>query len=121
MTTTERLQRLLTVEAAATPGPWENEFGELSVEGERLIVGGWGGPPEFGTEENHRLVVEARNNIRPLTQALLDVLELHQPEAPYGEADPERHCKGCGTHVSFTRWPCPTVKAITKHLGDNND
>jgi hypothetical protein len=44
--------------------------------------------------------------------AVRDILDMH---APYDRgAGPK--CAGCGTHVTFTPWPCVTVQAITEAL-----
>ena len=41
----------------------------------------------------------------PLLLAAIErVLELHHPVEPGAGAQ----CKGCATHVTFTRWPCKT-------------
>jgi hypothetical protein len=47
-----------------------------------------------------------------LAGALEAVLKLHQPDDRGAGAC----CKGCATHVTFTRWPCLTVQAITAKL-----
>ena len=47
-----------------------------------------------------------------LLAAVDKVLELHQPV----DRGTGAKCKGCATHVTFTRWPCPTYQAITSAL-----
>lgn len=49
-----------------------------------------------------------------LFAAMRDILDLHGPKDR--GAGPQ--CKGCATHVTFTAWPCRTVQAITKALGE---
>lgn len=44
--------------------------------------------------------------------ALRAVLDLHQPD----DRGTGPQCTGCATRLTFTRWPCPTVQAITTAL-----
>jgi len=47
--------------------------------------------------------------------ALRAVLDLHAPDAhPLALQDVK--CKGCATHVTFTEWPCATVRALAEAL-----
>lgn len=45
--------------------------------------------------------------------AVVAVLALHHP---YDRGSGPQ-CKGCATHVTFTSWPCATVKAVYAALG----
>jgi hypothetical protein len=47
-----------------------------------------------------------------LLAAIEAVLELHQPL----DRGTGAQCQGCATHVTFTRWPCPTYEAISAAL-----
>lgn len=48
--------------------------------------------------------------------ALLRVLDVHKPTAHTLTPDDVK-CAGCGTHVTYTEYPCATVKAIADELG----
>ncbi|AJT42405.1 hypothetical protein [Psychromicrobium lacuslunae] len=127
MTATERLRDLLTVEAAATPGPWTvNGFDCLvDADGEPLLSSSIAGDPWVKDPKDDKFIIEARNNLQPLTQAVLDVLKVHRDGGVwefndsrdyFGDDEKPHWCKGCDDN-----WPCPTVQAITKHLGDNDE
>lgn len=45
--------------------------------------------------------------------ALRSVIDLHK----LVDRGTGPQCVGCGTHVTFTPWPCPTVWAITEAIG----
>jgi|GEM_PF-6905502 len=58
---------------------------------------------------------EVRNSAADVPRLLAAVeaaLKVHQPV----DRGTGAQCKGCATHVTFTRWPCPTVRAIAAAL-----
>jgi hypothetical protein len=52
-----------------------------------------------------------------LLAAVEAALKVHQPV----DRGTGAQCKGCATHVTFTQWPCPTVRAITAALTEGED
>lgn len=122
MTAAERLRDLLAVEAAATPGPWAlfgDSFGTL-----RLYRLPSGVKVSLSDRHEMELIIAARNNLQPLVQALLDVLEVHKPFTWSFGQGPVTSCTECvrlGASEEQSEYPCPTAQAINKHLGENNE
>jgi hypothetical protein len=56
--------------------------------------------------------INSAADVPRLLAAVEAALDLHQPV----DRGTGAQCKGCATHVTFTRWPCPTVAAITAAL-----
>jgi len=73
------------------------EFAKL-IDHDTKTVGGW--------------ISASALDVPPLVDALEAVLKLHRPVDDGAGAQ----CKGCATHVTFTRWPCATYRAITREL-----
>lgn len=59
-----------------------------------------------------RLSDAAAVDVPRLLAAVEAALKVHQPV----DRGTGAQCKGCATHVTFTRWPCPTYRAITAAL-----
>jgi hypothetical protein len=118
---------------AATPGEWYAEpntgWGRVWVQiGRRdfaradceplFNVRTRGGSDEDQLREAHQreadaaFIVTARTAMPLLVGAVEAVLALHQSVDDGAGAQ----CKGCATHVTFTRWPCVTYRAITTAL-----
>lgn len=65
--------------------------------------------PDFGVDPLF-------NDAGELGGAVQAVLDLHAPEA-HPLAPEDVKCKGCGTHATYTTWPCATVRAMASALG----
>lgn len=113
------LERVKELDKKSTEGPWV--LGVNDSDGNRKILSlchdCW--PPcqyegvrvATSVEADSELISEYRTTAPQLARALEAVLEVHHDQ--YGD------CAGClevdpGAHAP---WPCPTVRAITEHLG----
>ena len=126
------MNRLNEIEAranAATEGPWEWE-GEAKAEWEiganslvpsrrpdDPVLYGYGYDAsgiEVKTPADAEFIAHARTDVPALVAALKKVLELHQETTiSLGHGLLQRQCV-CGS-----AWPCLTVAAIRRHLGDD--
>ena len=121
------LAAIRAIEQAADPAPWTvsaRHGVDIADEGwsEVSIVTGDGAPVALTflshilepgrDDENTAFIAAARTAMPRLLAAVEAVLELHKP----ADRGTGAQCKGCATHVTFTRWPCPTYLAITSAL-----
>ena len=121
------MNRLNEIEArtnAATEGPWELLGDGEYVSGPGILVA----PDDGGvTSADAEFIAAARTTVPALLDALEAVLEIHQDggesqgyldDGSYG--DIPHCCTECGSLGEYgVPWPCPTVTAIRRHLGDD--
>lgn len=117
MTAREFLDEVTRLADAATEGPWTHRGEILGLPSTTIMAGdeqvGYVAVGQF-LEANGVFIARARTAVPEMAEALLRVLELHQP-------DDIGCCQGCGTNelgdslVTHSR--CLTVQAI---LGKDN-
>ena len=123
------MKRLDEIEAranAATEGPWE--------EGERCVFT-LGGAPVVSDDvvhyvhgmagegvchvEDAEFISHARTDVPALVAALRAVVAVHRPVTVPGEVfgtwGEAKQCEDCEQ-----RWPCNTLDAIRRHIGEDN-
>ena len=113
------MNRLDKIEAradAATKGPWvctlNGDESEVTYANAPITWDDHGG--EVFTEGDAEFISHARTDVPALVAALKKVLELHQETTiSLGHGLLQRQCV-CGS-----AWPCLTVAAIRRHLGDD--
>ena len=122
------MNRLDEIEAranAATVGPW---MGIMYPDGflGRVIGGnGFGVAEDFPDDADAEFIAHARTDVPWLLEqvklrdkALEAVLEMHELAQPitaaFGTQEGGDYCRTC-----VEDWPCPTVAAIHRHLGDD--
>ena len=130
------MNRLDEIEAranAATEGPWEWE-GEAKAEWELganslvpsrrpddPVLYGYGYDAsgiEVKTPADAEFIAHARTDMPDMAAALRAVLELHACIEPSLEQEREQGMRDwCGECDTF--YPCPTVEAIRRHIGDD--
>ena len=132
------MNRLNEIEAranAATEGPWEWEgkSDEMWPQGENSLMATGGAEPEYvlmawgydaygitaECDADAEFIAHARTDVPALVAALRAVLEVHKEDGngwePGGSFCTECQ-QGYGLLVPY---PCPTVEAIRRHLGDD--
>ena len=128
------MNRLNEIEAranAAPEGPWRASVVATYVDadGRRRGKGGiypggeQGPPPLFLTMDwlatDAEFIAHARADVPDMAAALRAVLKLHKEDG-HGWGPGESFCtecqQGCGLLVPY---PCPTVTAIRRYLGDD--
>ena len=122
------MNRLNEIEAranAATEGPWEaGERCVFTLDGAPVIsddvvhyAHGMAGEGVCH-EEDAEFIAHARADVPDMAAALRAVLELHVKARPitaaYGTQEGGDYCYSCAED-----WPCPTVTAIRRYLGDD--
>lgn len=114
--TRARIEDALARANAATDGPW----------GHYLPRGG-GSDPVFGAipgdevatvnrPNDWRFIAASRSDVPAMAEALLRVLDLHEPEEIFTGGREVLVCSKCYYHAQFGlpgAYPCPTVRAIT--------
>lgn len=115
------MKRLNEIEAranAATEGPWEADwrFTGWDISGNEDD----GLPALIASDaygEDAEFIAHARADVPDMAAALRAVLALHKcrtyPDDGIGEPTACTHCDN-------EPWPCPTVRAIRQHLGEND-
>ena len=121
------MNRLNEIEAranAATEGPWEDEPPPGPGEDPMRPICVY--PKEDGgtlayvqpLEADAEFIAHARTDVPDMAAALRAVLELHVKARPitaaYGTQEGGDYCYSCAED-----WPCPTVTAIRRYLGDD--
>lgn len=130
---TERLAEALDVCNAATAGPWEAEYSR--DQGNCVIPHDAKSTLEavavtrlYYQQFDAEFIAHARTGYPAALRALQAVLELHWPAKYTGGAgvgyevgsdgDPCMECNLADREgLTPMVWPCPTVQAITEHLG----
>ena len=131
------MNRLNEIEAranAATEGPWEWE-GEAKAEWEiganslvpsrrpdDPVLYGYGYDAsgiEVKTPADAEFIAHARTDVPDMAAALRAVLKLHKEDV-HGWGPGESFCTECQQGYGLlVPYPCPTVTAIRRHLGDD--
>ena len=131
------MKRLDEIEAranAATPGPWEWE-GEAKAEWEEganslvpsrrpddPVLYGYGYDAsgiEVKTPADAEFIAHSRTDVPDMAAALRAVLKLHKEDG-HGWGPGESFCTECQQGYGLlVPYPCPTVTAIRRHLGDD--
>ena len=126
------MTRLNEIEAranAATEGPWEGIrypdwfLGRVIVSGELSVCVA----EDFPDDADAEFIAHSRTDVHDMAAALRAVLEIHQDggesqgyldDGSYG--DLPNCCTECGSLGEYgVPYPCPTVTAIRRHLGDD--
>ena len=112
----ETLNRIRKQADNATKGPWvctlNGDESEVTYANAPITWDDHGG--EVFTEGDAEFISHARTDVPALVAALKKVLELHQETTiSLGHGLLQRQCV-CGS-----AWPCLTVAAIRRHLGDD--
>ena len=125
------MNRLNEIEArtnAATEGPWEHEPPPGPGEDPMRPICVY--PKEDGgtlayvqpLEADAEFIAHSRTDVPDMAAALRAVLELHAPTPsdiyPH-EVCHHPHCTDPTDQMEQSPWPCPTVAAIRRHLGDD--
>ena len=118
------MNRLNEIEAranAATPGPWEADGSAhvLTAGDTPTFVARCADPDESDAGVlDAEFIAHARTDVPDMAAALRAVLELHVKARPitaaYGTQEGGDYCYSCAED-----WPCPTVTAIRRYLGDD--
>lgn len=121
------MNRLNEIEAranAATEGPWTTYTVTPHMGSEVLTAPREGEDygdyvvPEYIDTDNAAFIAHARTDVPDMAAALRAVLELHACIEPSLEQEREQGMRDwCGECDTF--WPCPTVDAIRRYLGDD--
>ena len=124
------MNRLNEIEAranAATPGPWEagcNDRHVLYVTTENEEFCAEYGPElydsqGFFSDADTEFIAHARTDVPDMAAALRAVLKLHKEDG-HGWGPGESFCTECQQGYGLlVPYPCPTVTAIRRHLGDD--
>lgn len=131
------MNRLNEIEAranAATEGPWEWEGeakGEWEIGANSLVPSrrpddpvlyGYGYDAsgiEVKNPADAEFIAHARTDVPDMTAALRAVLKLHKEDG-HGWGPGESFCTECQQGYGLlVPYPCPTVTAIRRHLGDD--
>ena len=128
------MNRLNEIEAranAATEGPWRAIEDDEYPGSAREIVGPDGRPviEQLGCGhcdvglcaywEDIEMVTASRTDVPDMAAALRAVLELHKEDG-HGWGPGESFCTECQQGYGLlVPYPCPTVAAIRRHLGDD--
>ena len=115
------MNRLNEIEAranAATEGPWMGIRYPDGFLGRVIGGNGFGVAEDFPDDADAEFIAHARTDVPDMAAALRAVLELHVKARPitaaYGTQEGGDYCYSCAED-----WPCPTVTAIRRHLGDD--
>ena len=110
------MNRLDQIEAranAATEGPWE-AHGSLITS-----LTGPGGEVAEASGQDTEFIAHARTDVPDMAAALRAVLKLHKEDG-HGWGPGESFCTECQQGYGLlVPYPCPTVAAIRRHLGDD--
>ena len=132
------MNRLDKIEArtnAATEGPWEwdgesnepwpagdNSLRSVSGAKDDLVLYAWGYDAygiEAARDADAEFIAHARTDVPALVAALRAVLKLHKEDG-HGWGPGESFCTECQQGYGLlVPYPCPTVTAIRRHLGDD--
>ena len=123
------MNRLDEIEARANTaleGPWEAKSETPTMAGTvwNLRITGKPGIRMNVTEwqhgmENAEFIAHARTDVPDMAAALRAVLELHKEDV-HGWGPGESFCTECQQGYGLlVPYPCPTVAAIRRHLGDD--
>ena len=117
----------------ATEGPWFTSPFEHDPVWGSVVTGGVDDhdedcPPciEAGDRKDAEFIADARTRLPQALNALQAVLKIHAPidalNVRYRGGRLQQVCTGCGTDDgNWNQWPCPTVRAITDAIGENNE
>lgn len=110
------MNRLDEIEAranAATEGPWE-AHGSLITS-----LTGPGGEVAEASGQDTEFIAHSRTDVPDMAAALRAVLKLHKEDG-HGWGPGESFCTECQQGYGLlVPYPCPTVTAIRRHLGDD--
>lgn len=132
------MNRLNEIEAranAATEGPWEwdgesnepwpagdNSLRSVSGAKDDLVLYAWGYDAygiEAARDADAEFIAHARTDVPDMAAALRAVLEVHKEDG-HGWGPGESFCTECQQGYGLlVPYPCPTVTAIRRHLGDD--
>ena len=122
------MNRLNEIEAranAATEGPWVTYTVTPHMGSEVLTAPREGEDygdyvvPEYIDMDNAEFIAHARTDVPDMAAALRAVLKLHKEDG-HGWGPGESFCTECQQGYGLlVPYPCPTVTAIRRHLGDD--
>ena len=117
------MNRLNEIEAranAATEGPWDVFMGRIDHPGRSLVAVAY----DVAREEDAEFIAHARTDVPTLVAALYEVLDLHRrvvlpTDWQIGRMEDVSICGVCTVEGEPADWPCLTVDAIRRYLGDD--
>ena len=112
------MNRLNEIEAranAATEGPWEASMDRVEHTGASAYAVAY----DVAREQDAEFISHARADVPDMAAALRAVLKLHKEDG-HGWGPGESFCTECQQGYGLlVPYPCPTVAAIRRHLGDD--